>query len=320
MGDEVFAQPWLEFEKELGFRPLLHGPLDNVFAGWEKLGGALVSKFEFPAPDDSIQTEDRTIDDGLKVRIYTPKDHSGNKPFCFYTHGGGYAMGDLNMDDGGCRVLASAGIIVVSIDYRLAPQHKFPVALDDSMTGLHWAFKNAQSLGASPEKAIIAGASAGGQLALGVALRLIDEGKGDLLAGVIAQVPITLHPDAVPESLKAKFTSYDEHAEHTVNTKNAMAAFNGAYDPPPTHKYFSVLLHDKIDEMPKTYITCAGADTLRDDARAFRDALKQKGVPYKYDEYPGYPHYFWTFPAQSLKAPAAEYNKNLVDAVKWILS
>lgn len=237
----------------------------------------MVSNFTFPAPDDSIKSEDRTIDNDLKIRIYTPKNYAGNKPLCYYIHGGGFAMGDLNMDDGGCRVLSSAGIVVVSIDYRLSPQHKFPVPLDDCVTGLQWALKNAKSLGASPDKALIAGASAGGNLALATALKVIDAGQGDSILGVIAQVPITIHPSALPEGLKSKYKAIEQHAEHTVNTANAMEAFTAAYEPPPNDKYYSVLLHPRLKDLPKTYVTCATHDTLADDARLIRDALNEAG-------------------------------------------
>lgn len=247
-----------------------------MMAGWEKLGGALVSKFTFPAPDDSITSEDRTIDDGLTVRIYTPKNYAGNKPLCYYTHGGGFAMGDLNMEDPACRNLSSAGLVVVSIDYRLSPKYKFPTAHDDCFTGLQWAIKNAASLGTS-DKFIITGASAGGNLALSTALKTIDSGLGGNLIGVIAQVPVTVHPDAVPEDLKSKYTAYDKHAEHTVNTASAMDSFTKAYNPPAEDKYYSVLLHPKIKELPKTYITYCTHDTLSDDARLFIDALKKNG-------------------------------------------
>jgi versiconal hemiacetal acetate esterase len=89
MADEGFAAPWIQFEQELGQRPLLHGPkVENCFTGWEKLGGALVSKYTFPGPDTSVSTEDRTITNGIKVRIYTPPGYvNGSKPVGLHIHG-----------------------------------------------------------------------------------------------------------------------------------------------------------------------------------------------------------------------------------------
>jgi versiconal hemiacetal acetate esterase len=112
MADEGFAGPWVnvsppqnsekdslvddkvQFEKELGQRPQLHGPkVEDCFAGWEKLGAALVSKYTCPGPDTSVETEDRTLPNGIKVRIYTPPGYvNGSKAVGLYIHGGGWAM------------------------------------------------------------------------------------------------------------------------------------------------------------------------------------------------------------------------------------
>jgi versiconal hemiacetal acetate esterase len=237
----------------------------------------LVSKFQFPSPDAAVKAEDREIPGGLKVRIYTPDGYAGNQPLGFYIHGGGWAMGDLDADDGNCRAISiGAGVVVVSVDYRLAPAHPYPAGLDDCMTAYKWALKHASSLNAKPEKAFIAGASAGGGSTFGLALKLIDEGLGSSVVGLAAQVPVTVHPDLVPIHLKSKYTSYKEHAEHTVNSESAMEAFWTAYGN-PKDEYTSPLLHQKLKELRKVYITCAGQDTLRDDARLMRDVLKENG-------------------------------------------
>ncbi|KIW09160.1 uncharacterized protein PV09_00095 [Verruconis gallopava] len=322
MANEGFAEPWIKFEQELGLRPNLYGPkVADCFAGWEKLGGALVSKYTFPAPDVSVATEDRTIGDGIKVRIYTPSGYAkGSKPVGMYIHGGGWAMGDLDMDDAGCRVMSKgASVVLVSVDYRLAPQHPYPAGPDDCVTAYKWILENAESLGGVAGKVFIGGASAGGNLVFTTALRIIDEGLGSSIVGLAAQVPVTIHPDLVPADLKSKYTSYVEHAEHTVNTSSAMRAFFDAYGN-PTDAYANPLLSDKLSQLPKVYMTVAGHDTLRDDGRLMKEKLESNGVQVKYDEYAGYPHYFWTFPAEVLKEPAAEYNANLVKGIEFILS
>ncbi|KAF1990417.1 alpha/beta-hydrolase [Aulographum hederae CBS 113979] len=323
MADEGFAAPWVEFEKELGFRPLLHGPLENCFKDWGNLGGALVSKYTFPAPDAAVKSEDKQLpNNGPKIRIYTPEGYmAGSRPVCVFIHSGGWAMGDLDADDPNCRVIAKgAKVVVVSVDYRLAPQHKYPAGFDDSFAALEWAIKSATDIGGVNGKAFLAGASAGGGSALGLALKMIDLGRKDEIVGVVAQIPVTCDPSVVPEGLKARYTSYDECKEMTVNTASAMEAFRDAYGAPPKEKYVSVLLHDQIGQLPKTYITCAGRDTLRDDARLLKEVLDKNGVPNKYDEYPGYPHYFWSFPADALRKPREEYLRNLVNGVEFVLS
>jgi versiconal hemiacetal acetate esterase len=208
----------------------LHGHIDDIFKGWEAIGAGMVAKFSqyFAPPDETVKTEDKKIDNGLTVRIYTPSGYNGGMPVFVYIHAGGWAMGDLDMDDAPCRVISKgAGVIVVSVDYRLAPVHKYPAGLDDCVTAYKWALGNAKALNCVPNQGIIGGASAGGGSTFGLALRLIDDGLGSTTKGLVSQIPVTVHPDAVPSELKSRYTSYKEHAEHTVNTESAMRGFFG---------------------------------------------------------------------------------------------
>ena len=92
------------------------------------------------------------------------------------------------------------------------------------------------------------------------------------------------------------------------------------YGAPERDPYANPILHPKLKDLPKSYITGCGQDTLRDDARLMRDALKQAGVPVRFDEYDGYPHYFWTFPGPSLEEPTRDYYEKLEQGVKFVLS
>jgi len=175
-----------------------------------------------------VKTEDKEITGGLKVRIYTPLGYQGNQPVCVFYHGGGWAMGDLEGEDPQLRTISKdAGVVIVSVEYRLAPKHPYPTGLDDCVAAYHWAVENSEYLKTTPNAAITFGTSAGGNLALATALKLIDAGKSDTLKGVVAVVPVTVWKDAVPADMKSKYTSYDEHAEHTINTKSGMEAFFG---------------------------------------------------------------------------------------------
>jgi versiconal hemiacetal acetate esterase len=137
-------------------------------------------------------------------------------------------MGDLETDDPDCRAYAKlANVVLVSVNYRLAPQFKYPAGLDDCLEAFNWTLENAESIGGKPGKVFIIGASAGGGSSFGTALKLIDSGKGSKIAGIVSQVPVTIHPDSVPEHLKSQYTSYTEKAEHTVNTESAMLTFWG---------------------------------------------------------------------------------------------
>jgi len=145
-------------------------------------------------------------------------------------HGGGWAIGDLEMEDGDCRRIAKGvDVVIVAVDYRLTPKHKFPAQNEDCFAAYRWVLENAESLGGVKGKVFTIGASAGGGMALGTALRAVDEGLGESLVGVVAQMPVAVHPGAAPEHLRSDYTSYDENAEMTVNTKSAMAAFWGEF-------------------------------------------------------------------------------------------
>lgn len=94
----------------------------------------------------------------------------------------------------------------------------------------------------------------------------------------------------------------------------------GAYGAPLGDIYANPLLHPKLSKFPKTYITCAGCDTLRDDARLMAEALKDAGVDVKYDEFPGYPHFFWVMPGEELAETRAHYHGKVFAGINWVLS
>jgi versiconal hemiacetal acetate esterase len=272
---------------------LLPSSLEDMITTFNMYGATMASKYTFPAPDPAVKTEDTTTDDGVPVRIYTPEGYTGGKPVCVYYHGGGWAMGDIDGDDAFSRAIAkSGGIVVVSVGYGLAPQNKHPGLVNDCYKSLQWALKNTRRLNTAEGKFLTAGCSAGGQLCFGTALRAVDEGLGDQLVGVVAIIPVTVHPDAVPEELKSKYTSMDEHDQHTVNTRGAMRTFwsklnhahralymshslADSFGAPPTDPYASPLLHPKLRDLKKVYMCAASHDTLRDDALLMQQKLDE---------------------------------------------
>lgn len=137
-------------------------------------------------------------------------------------------MGDLSTEDALARFIAKhAGMVVVSVDYRLAPQHSFPIPLEDCVEAVEWSLANARRLGSNTGKVIIGGGSAGGNLAIASALKLIEKGNRQRLQGLIALVPVTVHPDCVPSSLSDAYRSYDEEAECPIDTADAMRGPGG---------------------------------------------------------------------------------------------
>lgn len=216
-----------KFEEEFGERPLLdNDSIEDCAEGFGKIFAKIASKYTFPSPDPTVKTEDRTIEGGLKVRIYTPEEYSGGRPVGVYYHSGGWAMGDLDGDDAFCRAISKGGdVVLVSVDYGLAPQNKHPGLINDCFKGLQWTLDHAKELGGVQGRIFTSGVSAGAQLAIALALKAVDEGLGESLVGVVAEIPATMHPDGIPEELKSKYTSYEEHANHTIDTARAMRAF-----------------------------------------------------------------------------------------------
>ncbi|KAJ0424409.1 Alpha/Beta hydrolase protein [Aspergillus carlsbadensis] len=312
----VHAPAWREFINELGDPLLMPGTtVDALYGDSNANIQKLLAKYTFPEPDSSIKTEDITLNDGVWVRIYTPPDLASTD-LTIFMHGGGWVMGSVHHEDAAVRgICAATKKTVVSIGYRLAPKHRFPVALDDCLYATLWALEH---FSASTSSAVLMGGSAGANLAFGVALKLLDAGMGDKFKGVLALVPCVVHPDAVPVDKRDKFTSYEENAVATVNTLAAMKCFLDSYGPPADDVYFSVLLHPRIQELKKVYIVECGADTLRDDARLMRDALEEVGVPLKYDAYEGFPHYFWSYPSKFLEADSDKFHQTMFAAVDWL--
>lgn len=187
----------------------------------------MAAKLEFPSPDTTVTSKDLDVSPDYKFRVYTPPNATGKEALGMYFHGGGWAMGSIDQEDAISRIISkSCNLVVVAVGYRLAPAHPWPAAHDDCASAAKYAIEHAAELGADPKSGLLlAGSSAGGNLAISTALRLIDDGLGDKVSGICAMVPVTVHPDAVPAELKSRYTSYDEHAEHTVNSKSAMEGF-----------------------------------------------------------------------------------------------
>ncbi|HJU14966.1 MAG TPA: alpha/beta hydrolase [Stellaceae bacterium] len=211
----------------------------------------------------------------LALRLYTPAA-PGPHPLLVFFHGSGFVLCSLDTHDGMCRNLcAGARCAVVSVDYRLAPEHKFPAALDDCVASIHWAAAHAAEFGADPARLVVAGDSAGGNLAAAAALRLRDEGKGPPLAGQLLIYPVTdYHTPAPP--------SYAENAEGYGLTRKAMEWFWGHYlnDPREAANPYAAPLRAKdLSSLPPAFVMTAEYDPLRDEGERYAERLRAAGVP-----------------------------------------
>ncbi|GFF99700.1 lipase/esteras-like protein [Aspergillus udagawae] len=295
--DSLIAESWSKVENAIGQRPQLTG---DVFAMREQYKALADGANATRTISPNITVEDIKLSPNLTVRTYTPtarQAESNPRPVGLYFHGGGLCCGDLDSEDNFCRLLAERlPCIVISVGYRLAPEHKAPAQLDDALEAWNWAYNNASTLNGDRGRYFTVGQSAGGTLALAVARRLIVLGRKHEVKGIAAIVPFVVHPDGVPSRYMAQYRAFDELGDGPVNTKQAMTHFYKAIQAPPGDPDVYVLNAEAdFHQFPPTYLAVCGIDPLRDDGLIIHDALKTAGVSVKLDYYQGLPHVFWAF-------------------------
>ena len=226
----------------------------------------------------------------IPVRIYTPAG-PGPFPILMYFHGGGFVIGDLDTFDSLCReTSAGAGVVVVSVDYRCAPEHPFPAAPDDCFAATCWAAAHAAELNGDASRIGVSGDSAGGNLAAVTALRCRDEG-GPRLAAQLLVYPVC---DADP----AAYPSMTANAEGYLLTAADMAWFVGHYVKDPAALASPKLLPMRaasLAGLPPALVITAEYDPLRDEGNAYAAKLIAAGVPVEARSYRGTIHGFYTF-------------------------
>ena len=254
-----------------------------------------------PAPNDAVATNDGDVD-GVKYRIYTPKEasRSGPLPVGIWTHAGGWVIGSIDQDDLLCRIVAeNAPSILISVEYSLAPEAKYPTQLNETLSVYKWARQNASSFGGDPEKFWSIGGSAGGGIALQVANKLVqDPNLKGAIKGVAAIVPVTMHYDQVPEELKPKYTAYVENGSGApiIDKKSMELFFDYAGVDPKDSDTFTALATENHKNYPPVYFAVCERDPLRDDGLIMEELLKKAGVKTKLDFYKDMPHYVRIIP------------------------
>lgn len=222
---------------------------------------------------------------GVPVRIYRPVD---NKilPCLVFFHGGGWVIGDLQTHDNVCRALAhQASCVVVAVDYRLAPEHPFPAALDDSYNATCWVADNAAALGIDPSRIAVGGDSAGGNLATCVCLQAKTLGTPAITHQLLVY-PVT---DTSLDS-----PSYTDNGEGYMLTRATMAWFWDHYigDQPRDNPLMAPLLATDVSGLPSATVVTAEFDPLRDEGEAYAAKLTAAGVATSTRRYDGMIHGF----------------------------
>ena len=242
-------------------------------------------------PDVLERVEDLSVrgpGGDVPVRLYAT-GNGGFRPALVYFHGGGFVFGNLDTHDAVCRAIAKhSGAVVISVDYRLAPENKFPAAVEDSYAATIWVARNAASLGIDSERISVGGDSAGGNLATVVAMRCRNAG-GPALASQVLIYPVT-------DVSSLETDSHREFAEGYFLTRAAMDWFTGHYIPSTDsarHPEVSPLLAPDLGGLPPALIITAEFDPLRDEGAAYAQRLQQGGVRTLYRCHPGMIHLFY---------------------------
>lgn len=222
----------------------------------------------------------------LPCRLYRPV-REGRLPLLVFFHGGGWVLGSIASHEGLCRRLAqAAGIAILSVEYRLAPEHPFPAAFNDARTAFDWARRNAEALGIDPERIGVGGDSAGGNLAAALCLAQREGGEPMPAAQVL------LYPalDFVMDS-----ASHREFAGGYVLTRPILDWFRAQYLPatlPPDDWRASPLRAASLEGLPPAVLLTAGYDPLRDEGEAYGRRLYETGIPVTLVRIPGQIHGF----------------------------
>ncbi|WP_341230228.1 alpha/beta hydrolase [Nocardioides salarius] len=276
----------LTFLEQAGTPPMHEGTADEARAGFRTLAVDLRDPSVLP---EMASAEDVHLPGGAAARpgrVYRPSSDLESLPTVVFFHGGGFVIGDLDTHDLTCRLIASrCEAVVVSVDYRLAPEHPFPAGLEDVLAATHWVSDNLADLGGS-EAMGVAGDSAGGNLAAVTAQVLRDEGRP--LAGQLLIYPVTDSAGSYP--------SHTENAEGYFLDIATMAWFGAQYagdapDLDPADPRLSPL-HGRLDGLAPAVVVTAELDPLRDDGNAYARALEEAGVPVQHRVFPGMVHGF----------------------------
>ncbi|KAF2134974.1 alpha/beta-hydrolase, partial [Dothidotthia symphoricarpi CBS 119687] len=258
----------------------------------------------------------------IRVRVYQPVNGppQGGSPLVMMYHEGGWSMGDLTDEDLNCRMfVAELKAVCVNVEYRLAPEHKFPTGVNDCWDALKWALTNADMLKATPSRGlIVGGASAGGNIAAVLALLARDEELDPPITGQYLCVPVLLPDTNVPQHLVHLYESRLKSVQDPVLKGLQPGMIEAIYGPDAHSPLWDPFNHrDGHKRVAKAFFQVGGLDPLRDEAILYDRVLREAGVLTRVELYKGYGHMFWTnYP--ELEASKSFVNDTLV-GMRWLL-
>ncbi|CAI6084155.1 unnamed protein product [Clonostachys chloroleuca] len=314
----VYLDSWHKFEESMGgIRPVLTGTAEEMRTQFSGLISFLAT--QRTRTWDTLTVKDENVN-GIVIRIYIPNSFEGEyAPVGVFYHSGGFVVGDLDSEDDFCRtVSADANIAVISVDYRLSPEHKAPAQLGDALAIFEWIYKNAKRIGVCSSRMFTIGTSAGGALALAVTRKVVlgqSTVPADTVKGIFALCPLVVHPLNVPTEYKTLYTSFEEHKEGVpiIDKACLLEMYNCAGLQPNDKNYYPVLDTESLKRFPPTHIVTCDNDPLRDDGKILSSALSASGVAVDTKHFDGLPHCFWIIPS----LPESEvFLQDLIQGVK----
>lgn len=260
---------------------------------------ALAARVSIAGLPNRVTTREVEIAPGLGARLYLPADVQTPLSTLVYLHGGGWVVGSVETVDPFCRLLSEAAhVAVLSVEYRLAPEHRYPAAHDDTLTATRWAAEHASEWGGDASRIALGGDSAGANLAAVTGNRICAE-KGALkLRALMLLYPVTDHPGA-------EHASWAENATGFGLEGNLMRWFWEQYAPgvSPDDSNVAPLRLREMPALPPTLVTTAGYDVLRDEGLAYKEKLEAAGVAVTHLHAPDMGHNFPVTPNQVMRFP-----------------
>jgi acetyl esterase len=278
----------------------------------ERMVRALQSRESIPGLPNQVETRDVDIAPGLAARLYLPSKAAGPLPVLVYQHGGGWVAGSVATHDPFCRLLShAAGVIILSVEFRPAPENPYPTAVEDTLAAARWAAEHAVEWGGDPSRLALGGDSAGANLAAVAANKFSAAGQGPALRALFLLYPVTDH-------YSANHPSYTENAIGFGLEATGMRWFWDQYATgvSPSDPDSSPLQLSALPPLPAALVATAEYDVLRDEGVAYAQKMAAAGAAVTHLHSPDMHHNFPVHPGTVARFPQS--NQALAAFAAWL--